>query len=58
MAAEGVKFVTHAHIGVDMPATQLINNFDAVVICTGATKARDLPIPGRELKGIYLAMDF
>jgi glutamate synthase (NADPH/NADH) small chain len=58
MAAEGVKFVTNAHIGVDMPATQLINNFDAVVICTGATKARDLPIPGRELKGVYLAMDF
>jgi len=58
MAAEGVKFITNAHIGVDMPATQLINNFDAVVICTGATKARDLPIPGRELKGIYLAMDF
>jgi glutamate synthase (NADPH/NADH) small chain len=58
MAAEGIKFVTHAHIGVDMPATQLINNFDAVTICTGATKARELPIPGRELKGIYLAMDF
>jgi glutamate synthase (NADPH/NADH) small chain len=58
MAAAGIKFVTNAHIGVDMPATNLINNFDAVVICTGATKARDLPIPGRELKGIYLAMDF
>jgi glutamate synthase (NADPH/NADH) small chain len=58
MATEGVKFVTQAHIGIDMPATQLINNFDAVVICTGATKARDLPIPGRELKGILLAMDF
>ena len=58
MAAEGVKFVTNADIGVDLPATKLINEFDAVVICTGATKARDLPIPGRELKGIHLAMDF
>ena len=58
MAQEGVKFVTNAHIGVDLPATKLKNEFDAVVICTGATKARDLPIPGRELNGIYLAMDF
>jgi glutamate synthase (NADPH/NADH) small chain len=58
MAAEGVKFITNTHIGVDMPATQLINNFDAVVICTGATKARDLPIPGRDFKGIHFAMDF
>jgi len=58
MAQEGVKFVTNAHIGVDLPATKLKDEFDAVVICTGATKARDLPIPGRELNGIYLAMDF
>jgi glutamate synthase (NADPH/NADH) small chain len=58
MAAEGVKFVTNAHIGVDMPATQLVHNFDAIVICAGATKGRDLPIPGRELGGVYFAMDF
>jgi glutamate synthase (NADPH/NADH) small chain len=58
MAAEGVKFVTNANVGADMPATKLKEAFDAVVICTGATKARDLPIPGRELKGIYPAMDF
>src|SRR5574341_134459 len=58
MAEEGVKFVVNAHIGVDMPAMQLIHNFDAVVICAGATKGRDLPIPGRELKGVYFAMDF
>ena len=37
---------------------KLKDDFDAVVICTGATKARDLPIPGRELKGIYMAMEF
>ncbi|MGE5220038.1 MAG: glutamate synthase subunit beta [Chloroflexota bacterium] len=58
MAQEGVRFVTNAHVGVDLPAAQLKDDFDAVVICTGATKPRDLPIPGRELKGIYMAMDF
>jgi len=58
MAAEGVKFVPNAHVGVDLPAAKLKTEFDAIVICTGATKARDLPIPGRELKGIHMAMDF
>ena len=58
MAAEGVKFVANAHVGVDLPAAKLKTEFDAVVICTGATKPRDLPIPGRELKGIYMAMEF
>lgn len=58
MAAEGIRFVTNAHIGVDLPATTLKDEFDAVVLCTGATKARDLPILGRELKGIHLAMEF
>jgi glutamate synthase (NADPH/NADH) small chain len=58
MAAEGVKFVTNSEIGVDLPAAKLKNEFDAMVLCTGATKARDLPIPGRELKGIYMAMEF
>jgi glutamate synthase (NADPH) small chain len=58
MAAEGVKFVTGTAVGVDIPATQLRDEFDAVILCNGATKPRDLPIPGRELKGIYFAMDF
>jgi glutamate synthase (NADPH/NADH) small chain len=58
MAAEGVKFVANAHVGVHLPAAKLKTEFDAVVICTGATKPRDLPIPGRELKGIYMAMEF
>jgi glutamate synthase (NADPH) small chain len=58
MAQEGVAFVTNAHIGVDKPAAKVKDQFDAVVICTGATKPRDLPIPGRELKGICMAMDF
>ena len=43
---------------MDIPAAKLKEDFDAVVLCTGATKPRDLPIPGRELKGIHLAMEF
>jgi glutamate synthase (NADPH/NADH) small chain len=58
MAAEGVNFITNTHVGVDLPAAKLKEDFDAVVLCAGATKARDLPIPGRELKGIHLAMEF
>jgi len=58
MAADGVEFVTNAHIGVDLATAKLKDDFDAVVICTGATKARDLPIPGRELKGTHMAMEF
>jgi len=58
MAAEGVEFVTKANIGTDIPAQKLRAEFDAMVICCGATKPRDLPIPGRELKGIHFAMEF
>ena len=58
MAAEGITFKTGVEIGKNYPAKQLLSEFDAVVLCTGATKARDLPIPGRELKGIHFAMDF
>ncbi len=58
MAAEGVEFVTSTEIGVDIPATRLAQEFDAVVLCSGATKGRDLPIEGRELKGIHFAMEF
>src|SRR5881409_2232279 len=58
MVAEGVKFINNADIGTNIAATKLKEDFDAVAICTGATKARDLPIPGRELKGIYQAMEF
>ncbi len=55
---EGVQFVCNVSVGTDITAEQLRNDFDATVICTGATKPRDLPIPGRELKGIHFAMDF
>jgi len=58
MAAEGVRFVTCTEIGKDIPATQLVNEFDALVLCGGATKGRDLPIDGRELTGIDMAMNF
>ncbi len=55
---EGVTFKCNVNVGTDITAEQLTKDFDATVICTGATKPRDLPIPGRELKGIHFAMDF
>jgi glutamate synthase (NADPH/NADH) small chain len=58
MAAEGVTFVTNAHVGVNVPVEQLRRDFDAIVLSGGATKQRDLPVPGRELRGIHFAMDF
>lgn len=58
LEAEGVKFLCNTEVGKDVPAETLLKEFDAVVLCTGATKPRDLPIEGRQLKGIYFAMDF
>lgn len=58
MSAEGVTFVTNTEIGRDIPAENLLKEFDAVVLCGGATKPRDLPIEGRSLKGIHFAVDF
>ncbi len=58
MEAEGVVFKAGVNIGVDVPAEALLAEFDAVCLCGGATKARDLLIEGRELGGIFLAMDF
>ncbi|MEB3250488.1 MAG: glutamate synthase small subunit [Merismopediaceae bacterium] len=55
---EGVTFVCNTAVGKDLPVETLLKDFDAVVLCTGATKPRDLPIPGRELQGIHFAMDF
>ena len=54
---EGVIFKCNVNVGTDITAEQLRKDFDAIVVATGATKARDLPIPGRELKGIHVAMD-
>ncbi len=55
---EGVKLETSTNIGADYATEKLLKDFDAVVLCTGATKARDLAVPGRNHKGIHLAMDF
>ena len=58
LAQEGITFVTNTAVGVDLPAAKLRQEFDAVVLCCGATKPRDLPIEGRELHGIHYAMEF
>jgi glutamate synthase (NADPH/NADH) small chain len=58
LAAEGVEFVTSTEIGKDIPAQKLVDDCDAVVLCGGATKPNDLPIEGRDLKGIHFAMKF
>jgi glutamate synthase (NADPH/NADH) small chain len=58
MKAEGVTFLTSAHVGVNVPVTELTGHYDAILLCGGAEHPRDLMIPGRELKGIHFAMDF
>jgi glutamate synthase (NADPH/NADH) small chain len=58
MKAEGVTFVTHAYVGVNVPTDKLRSEFDAICLAGGATQPRDLPIPGRDLDGIHFAMDF
>jgi glutamate synthase (NADPH/NADH) small chain len=58
MRAEGTEFRTGVHVGVDLPAEQLRSDYDAVLLAGGATLGRDLPVPGRELAGIHLAMDY
>ncbi len=58
MEAEGVTFHYGVNVGDDMSAEDLLRGYDAVVLAGGAEKPRDLPIPGRELKGVHFAMDF
>ena len=58
MVQEDITFVTSTAIGIDIPATQLQEDFDALVLCGGATKPRDLPAEGRDLSGIHFAMEF
>ncbi len=58
MKAEGVRFHSNTHIGRDLPVSYLVDNFDAVVLAGGCEVPRDLPVPGRDLEGIYFAMDF
>lgn len=60
MREEGIDFVTSAHVGVDgnFPIEKLREEHDSVVLALGATKPRDLPVPGRELTGVHYAMEF
>lgn len=58
MTAEGTTFRTGVDIGVDVTVEQLNEEYDAVVLAGGSTIGRELPVPGRELDGIYLAMDY
>jgi glutamate synthase (NADPH/NADH) small chain len=58
MREEGVVFVTNAHVGVNIPVSHLTEQNDAILLCGGAEHPRDLKIPGRELKGVYFAMEF
>jgi glutamate synthase (NADPH/NADH) small chain len=58
METEGIRFVCNTEVGKNCPAEQLLKEFDAVILATGATKPRDLPVEGRNLKGIHFAMDF
>ena len=58
LAAEGVEFRAGVAVGEDLPADELLGQFDAVLLALGAGQPRDLPVPGRELDGIHFAMDF
>ncbi len=58
MEQEGIIFRTNSHIGVNVSAKHLRDEFDAVVMCGGASAPRDLPIPGRQFKGVHFAMEF
>jgi len=58
LEAEGIQFVCNTEIGKHFPAEKLAKEFDAVILATGATQPRDLPIEGRQLKGVHFAMEF
>jgi glutamate synthase (NADPH) small chain len=58
LEAEGVRFISHCNVGVDLSVADLRRRFDAIVLATGATVARELTVDGRELGGVHLAMDY
>ena len=58
LRAEGAAFKTNAHVGVNVPVDGLKRDFDAIVLAGGAGQPRDLPVPGRELKGIHFALEY
>ena len=55
---EGIKFLCNATVGENVEAQMLLKDFDATLICTGATQPRDLPVEGRELAGVHFAMEY
>jgi len=58
LSAEGIRFVTKAHVGKSLPVEDLQHEFDAILLAGGSEQPRDLPVPGRDLKGIHFAMEF
>jgi glutamate synthase (NADPH/NADH) small chain len=58
MCTEGIRFVTGVNVGQDYGVERLTKDFDAIVLCGGATRPRDLPLAGRSLRGIHFAMEF
>ncbi len=58
LTAEGIEFRCNSNIGGNVPTQELVDNYDAILLCGGATQSRDLNIPGRELKGVHYAMEF
>ncbi|HLF35495.1 MAG TPA: glutamate synthase subunit beta [Cyclobacteriaceae bacterium] len=58
MEEEGIVFKVNSEVGKNVNAKELLNDYDAIILCGGSTEPRDLNIPGRDLKGIYFAMDF
>ena len=58
MEQEGIKFICNANVGDNVEPEIFLKEYDATVICTGATKPRDLPIEGRDLKGVHFAMEY
>src|SRR4051794_34955439 len=58
MEQEGIKFICNANVGENVDSEIFLKEYDATVICTGATQPRDLPIEGRALKGVHFAMEF
>jgi glutamate synthase (NADPH) small chain len=58
MQQEGIEFLCNTHVGQGVEAPRLLEDFDAAVLCTGATLPRDLPVPGRQLRGIHFAMEY
>jgi glutamate synthase (NADPH/NADH) small chain len=58
LEAEGIKFICNATVGDNVEAQLLLRDFDATVVCTGATQPRDLAVEGRTLKGVHFAMDY